>query len=405
MLIKNHRKAYPFLLLFCAISLILSHNINSYSIVLIFVYWLAFTTKQEKKANLTANKHYLLPFLLYFVWNFATIFYSEYTKAIGPDVTGKLALVFLPIAILGNSRLNKLEAKQLKIGYVISLITIVLFAFVKSLILYQKILVNQELSALVGVHASYLSLYISLAFFFVLELFSSTKFKKIWIGLAIFLLITLALLAARMVLLGFLFALIVWFTLKKIDVKALVLIVSSIILSIVFSLFIPEIKTRLVEAVNIKQKVELDTPPNEHRTLGIPYGGRAIRLAIWTCAQDVVKEHWVFGVGIGDAQEALQESYKNHAFEFAWKYNRYNAHNLFLETLIASGVIGLGLVFWLFILLFKLSWNANSLYFFGFVVVFFFISNMETTYNVQRGVVYFALFSSIFIAQYNKKTL
>lgn len=75
------------------------------------------------------------------------------------------------------------------------------------------------------------------------------------------------------------------------------------------------------------------------------WNGRSLRKAIWTCAWDIVKEHPWLGVGTGDAQEALQRSYANRKFYLAALYNRYNAHNQYIQVLISHGTIGV--VLWL----------------------------------------------------------
>ena len=113
----------------------------------------------------------------------------------------------------------------------------------------------------------------------------------------------------------------------------------------------------------------------------------------------------VIGSGIGDVKEELQQSYKNHAFEFAWHYNEFNAHNLFIQTIISIGVLGLFSILFIFIILMKAAIKNLDLILFSFISLFFFLSLMESTLNVQKGVMFFALFSSVFISLYSKKIL
>lgn len=58
------------------------------------------------------------------------------------------------------------------------------------------------------------------------------------------------------------------------------------------------------------------------------------------CGLDAVQGHWVFGHGTGDYMDALQESYAANGFDKGLKHH-YDAHNQYMETLLANGIIGL----------------------------------------------------------------
>jgi O-antigen ligase len=98
------------------------------------------------------------------------------------------------------------------------------------------------------------------------------------------------------------------------------------------------------------------------------WNGIAVRKAIWTCAGDLIRENPFFGVGTGDGQDALQQAYARRKFHLAAMYNRYNAHNQYLQTIVCSGVAGLML--WLV----SISWilwrfRHESLFLFAFIPV------------------------------------
>ncbi len=85
------------------------------------------------------------------------------------------------------------------------------------------------------------------------------------------------------------------------------------------------------------------------------WNGIAIRKAIWTCAWDLIQENPVLGVGTGDGQDALQQAYANRKFHLAALYNRYNAHNQYVQVVVCAGLVGLavwlasiGWLFWKF---------------------------------------------------------
>lgn len=61
------------------------------------------------------------------------------------------------------------------------------------------------------------------------------------------------------------------------------------------------------------------------------------------CGLDAAQQHLVFGHGTGDYMDALQESYQANGFTKGLKH-RYDAHNQYMETLLANGIIGLVLL-------------------------------------------------------------
>jgi O-antigen ligase len=60
------------------------------------------------------------------------------------------------------------------------------------------------------------------------------------------------------------------------------------------------IRQKFTEAFSFKDSIPLNQ--NTDQSLGRNWGGRALRVAIWQCAWDVVREHPLVGVGLGDVQ-------------------------------------------------------------------------------------------------------
>lgn len=70
------------------------------------------------------------------------------------------------------------------------------------------------------------------------------------------------------------------------------------------------------------------------------FNSATYRLAEWECALVSLKESPWIGYGIGDAKEELLDTYKEKGFLEGWE-RRYNAHNQYLETSMAAGLLGL----------------------------------------------------------------
>lgn len=383
-----------YLLVILLVATIAPIKIGSVLIGLSTIAWIAFPDRKQRFNELRSRLPFVLPFLLYFLVNAVSLFYSEHHHLALKDIEGKLSFLLIPTIIFGFSQIQKDQLFKALYYYALIVCSYLLFAIVKSLFLYQTVLINQELSALVGIHASYLSLYVASAFFIILHFGDKLKAFTKWVIL-VFLFTGIVLLASRIVLLSIILVLSVWVAIKSFTWKSLSLLLLGFIIVIFSALNIEAVKVRVIEAVDFEDKVELDGKIEEHKTLGRTYGGRAIRVAIWDCALDVVEDNWLTGVGIGDVHDALQESYKNRVFEFAYLHNNYNAHNLFIETIIASGIFGLMTIIWLFTSLLRSAFRAPQLYFVGILFTFLFLSLMESTFNVQRGVVFFCVMMPI----------
>lgn len=165
--------------------------------------------------------------------------------------------------------------------------------------------------------------------------------RKIAVPLTCFLIMFILLLGVKQIIIALIIFLFLYaIRIHKRIIYFLVVGVLVIITSVIY--FSPILKTRLTEVVNEKnQENALDQNP----TLGTPLNGIALRRALWVCAVDVIKENLWIGVGSGDGQDELQKSYQKREFVFAANYNRFNAHNQYLQVAINFGLIGL--VIWI----------------------------------------------------------
>lgn len=66
----------------------------------------------------------------------------------------------------------------------------------------------------------------------------------------------------------------------------------------------------------------------------------AVRMLIWGESMEIIKNNFWWGVGAGDANDVLQESYKEHGLTGALEHN-LNTHNQYFQTFIGLGVIGM----------------------------------------------------------------
>ncbi len=243
-------------------------------------------------------------------------------------------------------------------------------------------------------HPGYLASYLAIGLFAAIELqHSETKKAQVWyyrISIVLFLGFML-MLQARINLLA-LFGVVViaalyiawkrkayfWLALPLIPVLAL---------GLFFSLASPELKERYFQLPNFEYDIE-----------GSDFNSATYRLAEWKCASDVIAENFWFGTGIGDNQQALFESYRQNRF---WEgvEKEYNAHNQYLETMIAGGFVGL------LILLISIAytmWRAwRQMDYLALCTLIFLVIAMLTESMFERiwGVLIFTIFIPFLLQQ------
>lgn len=93
---------------------------------------------------------------------------------------------------------------------------------------------------------------------------------------------------------------------------------------------------------------------------GNDFNSATHRLAEWECASYVIEENFWTGTGIGDAKSELINEYREQGFKTGYQQG-YNAHNQYLETILATGLVGLLLLLALIFCYLYFAFRANNL--------------------------------------------
>lgn len=131
------------------------------------------------------------------------------------------------------------------------------------------------------------------------------------------------------------------------------------------------------------------------------WNGLNSRMAIWSCATDLIKENPWFGVGHGDYEDQLIEVYKRKDFKLGIK-RRFGTHNMYLQNLIMFGVVGFGIfLIYLFVPLFYSFKKKN--YLFASIFIFMMLAMLtEDVLAKNQGVMPFALFVGLWMVMHFK---
>jgi O-antigen ligase len=127
------------------------------------------------------------------------------------------------------------------------------------------------------------------------------------------------------------------------------------------------------------------------------------RMIIWDLSWDIIAERPVFGSGTGDVKDDLMVQYKKNEYHHLFEH-QLNAHNEFIQMLIAIGVVGC-IIFLLYIF-YPLTHSDlfGNIVYLGFILIIFFNFMTESMLETQAGVVFYAFFNALFYFNRDKIT-
>lgn len=235
-------------------------------------------------------------------------------------------------------------------------------------------------------HPGYLATYMAIALFGAIELHQAERSRK-WQWLyrlvGVLFIVFMVMLQARINLIALFMVIVLaalyiawqrrafwWLSLPLIPVIAL---------GLFLAIASPELKDRYFQVPNFEYDIE-----------GDDFNSATYRLAEWKCAWDVIEAHPWLGTGLGDNQRALFDSYERNRF---WEglAKKYNAHNQYLETMIAGGVVALGfLILALFYALYRAFKQED--YLATATLIFLMISMLtESVFERMWGILIFTI--------------
>ncbi len=147
----------------------------------------------------------------------------------------------------------------------------------------------------------------------------------------------------------------------------------------------PAIRSRLVEFSGLEWR-----PPvyQEHNTANI-------RIGIYRCSYELLKKNWITGTGPGRLQQALDLCYSLYPTD-VYEGRSYNTHNEFLNHWLCLGVAGFLLFCAGLAIPLRMAWRSGQALYLVFLLLFFGCCMTENLLSRQMGVVFYALFNSLF---------
>lgn len=388
------------------ITITLDQKVNSV-LLMAFLFSLAFSFRIEK------FKAALVPILILtagFVFSMVSLSYTSNFHEGRQVIERQLALFFIPVLFLSGFKLDRYKLLILLKCFFIAIMLISLYLiklsvgkFMDSGVRMDEWFVRDNLyhsfAKPIGMHATYLSLYIGLAIFtgFYWLLLNNTLLVKLLIFLGLFILITtLILLSSRSVIssvLAIIF-LVYPFYASGFKYKSL-LVLGALIIGCISFFLVQEssfIKDRFIE--KIKDEIKLKPFLKADSTYNPVYGGET-RADRWFCAVELIRERPLLGFGTGSEKDVLMQKYKKYNLQNA-EVNNYDAHNQYLAFTIKSGIPGLILFLLPIFYAFRLSVRRKSFIYLAFILLFSITCITENVLESNKGIFFYAFFNALF---------
>lgn len=249
---------------------------------------------------------------------------------------------------------------------------------------------HHRLSSPLKLHAIYYSLYLSLGGLVILNRVlhhpSKLKIKLLYGFILAFFVVMLFLLKSSIFALAFPIAclLLIFFRYRKVVLSSLKMkIALSMTVFIVGVFSYIGIQSKL-ESFSLKYELS-----DDHLT------PLTMRMSIWECTWETIKEAPLTGQGTGDGDDELVATYDELGFTIGAS-DRFNAHNMYLQYWLTNGIATALLFVLILFFLARRALKHQNMVYFGFIFLFAAFSLTESTMLRQNGVVFFLVISSLF---------
>ena len=255
---------------------------------------------------------------------------------------------------------------------------------------------EQFTEGLIGIHPTYYSLMGSLATLFAFHYLNRWIKYLIIIVLSIFILLIDAKITVvvQLLLVAWLFVrdLYVGITWAKVGIVTLILVLIGVTINMTSSIYdYPH--RRLVVNLNASWDRSNASDINAGDT------GIVVRMAIWRSSFEVIKNHFIVGVGLGNEEEHLVNEYRKNNVSFLVD-NNFNAHNQLLSYFISTGLFGVLLLAGWWIPCLRDAIHGRSLMYFEFFAIILLVGLTESLFTRVMGVAIFSVFNTLLVLKF-----
>jgi O-antigen ligase len=337
-----------------------------------------------------------------FFFNLIAISYSNYRAEGLKDLTHQFGILLFPVCLsVTNMDLNKYKFILLEI-FAITITCTILYLYIDAfrIIFYYHLpyysiinqtFINQNFSAPIGLHATYLSMFATMSTSICLYLFFQesglAKWKYIFFSFILF--AGLIQLSSRSVF---------------ISMFIIVIITTPVLLShhrkkwqfSLLSLLIFVCITLTITKVNSLQKRYINDLERDLSANAINADLSETRMKRWDLQLELIQKSPFIGYGSGAEINILKDKYFEKKF-----YRSYllelNAHNQYLSFLLNTGIIGLLIYLCILGYGFLLAIKNKDFLLLSFLILIAIVSISENLLDLNKGIFFYSFFYSLFL--------
>jgi O-antigen ligase len=366
---------------------LLPENLKGLPVILLFGLSLFYFF--ESKEKYFDYKGFLIQSSLYLV-SALSIFYTASFYFPKNKMETALALLIVPLAfsfLKGNSIKKNYKTLFLK-TFIVSTAVLSLFSLIyyhiNGLFTPETFKVNSFRDLITKIpiicdHPIYVSIYLGLSVLFLMYLFKScSKNQKVlFIGLSLLNVIHLFILSSKGVIIAMIFAFIIQvFMSIKSKLYKILLPIGIIGVFVISIIYFPNMERRFREFRIKTTYTELHTTNSS-----------SIRIAIYKCAVEQIKNKPLLGYGWGQGDLVLRECYKDIS-DYLYQ-RKFNSHNQYLGYYLDGGIIALFVLIGFLLLQIKFAYKYKNALFLSAIVYFSIIMLFENILFRQSGIIMF----------------
>lgn len=247
---------------------------------------------------------------------------------------------------------------------------------------------NHNFSAPIGLHATYLSIYFSLATIFLIQEFVQSEIRnRIFIGISVIVLMAaLFFLASRTTIIALAtviaFAFPAYYVKKKgpYFLALFVLLALSLVVGSQSGYIKKRFSTEFAGDIILDKKYTVNDPEP--------------RIMRWKCAIEIISKKPLFGHGSGEEIGLLKEKYLQKGMMLSYA-EAFNTHNQYLSILIKNGLFGLVLFLLMLGYYFRLAIKDKNFVYLSFLIMLSIGFFTENIIDANKGIFFFAFFNTL----------
>ena len=336
-------------------------------------------------------------FMGWYFLHIAGLLYSQNLHYAFSDLQTKLSFLIFPLVVFTSS-LSQKQTRWILLAFTMGCLVACIACLMKAIGWYQY---NHQLKYFTYsnyaflLHPTYFTIYLNFTVLFLLsdmyDKWKSTDFfiKFVIILLCLFLLINITQLNARTAsataYMTILIYLVYIFYRAQLYLKGLLILLASV-------MFFGFLQYQVLQ-LN-RGRLQQITDVIEHKTDQTKYNSTTLRIQLWKNAFELIREHPLFGVGIGDIKEELIKKYEKHGFTEGITAH-YSPHNQYIHSTVIMGITGLVCLIMMLCIPLVMALRAHQWLYAGLLLIIIFNNLTESVMEVEKGVLFYAFFNSL----------